>query len=135
MKTGLKRIFKCLSIILISLAISANGAIAQLQARNHEPLMRDEGMERMAEILGALHYLDNLCSSATDKWRTFMDRLVLTETSSPQHRQRLIAAFNRTYRAFAEHHHQCTTAAHEAMKLYRQEGMTLSQDLVSRYGD
>jgi len=123
------------ALILVCFFMIASAMILPAQGQNREPLVRDEGMERMAEILGGLHYLDNLCHGKSEEWRHFMDRLILTENSSTPLHRRLIAAFNRSYRAFAENHHQCTLAARQAIKLYRQEGVTLSNELVSRFGN
>jgi len=121
--------------ILACFFIIASAMVASLYGQNRSPIVRDEGMERMAEILGALHYLDNLCNGNSEEWRHFMDRLLLTENSSTPLHRRLISSFNRSYRAFAENHHQCNLAAKEAIKLYRQEGVTLSNELVNRYGN
>jgi len=108
--------------------------------QNRAPRGLDEGLERMAEILGSLHYLDNLCyearkEQASNEWRHFMDRLILTGNLIPRQRSRLVHAFNRSYRSFSENHHQCTRSAIEATDLYRKEGKILAEEIVNRYGD
>jgi len=114
---------RSISILLVCFVLTASALLSPAFAQKRAPLIRDEGMERMAEILGALHYLDNLCHDTSEEWRDFMDLLIMTENSAKPLRGRLIAAFNRSYRAFAENHHHCTPAAREAIKLYRQEKM------------
>jgi len=122
-------------MILTLLALLAKSVPTPLYGQNRLPLAREEGMERMAEILGALHYLDNLCLGTSDEWRGFMDRLILAESLATLERTRLIAVFNGAYRTFAEHHHQCTQAALDITQIYRQEGEVLARELVNRYGD
>jgi len=125
------RIFKYW--LALTLIITSTAVCGQNRSR---PLGLDEGMERMAEILGSLHYLDNLCHNSSEEWRLFMDRLILTENNmSPDHRTRLVMAFNRSYRAFSENYLQCTKAAVQATDLYRREGRILADELVKRYGN
>jgi len=123
------------SLHYIFIAMVTISGLVPLQAQNRIVPNLDEGMVRLAEILGSLHYLDNLCRGHSDEWRHFMDRLVVTEKPAPQSRARLVSAFNRAYRTFSENYHQCTKAAIEATNLYRQEGKLLADELVNRYGN
>jgi len=108
---------------------------SMVHGQNRSPLNLDEGMERLTEILGSLHYLDELCNNNGEIWRGFMDKVLLEEEPTSSNRARLIAAFNRSYRAFSENYYQCTPAAEAATNLYRQEGKTLVELLVNRYGN
>jgi uncharacterized protein (TIGR02301 family) len=94
----------------------------------------EPGLLRLAEILGSLHFLRNLCGEKGDQWRGEMQKLLDSENPDPQRRARLIASFNRGYRSFSGYI-QCTPSATEAINRYMQEGQALSRDIASRYGN
>lgn len=95
----------------------------------------EPGLMRLAEVLGSLHFLRNLCGEKGDQWRTEMEKLLASENPSPERRARFIAAFNRGYRSFGSTYTQCTASASEAIGRYMKEGETLSRDIASRYGN
>nr|WP_246588300.1 TIGR02301 family protein [Bartonella raoultii] len=86
---------------------------------------------RLAEILGSLHFLQNLCSTPTNKWYDHMNALIEVENPTPQRRAHFYAAFNNAYRAFSENYHHCTRSAIEANKRYIKEGKALSKSLLT----
>ena len=58
-------------------------------------------MARLAEILGALHYLRPLCGTADgNRWRNEMSSLIDAEQAPAERRDRMIASFNRSYVAY-----------------------------------
>ena len=97
----------------------------------------DDKLARFAEVLGSVHYLRTLCKAAGgDEWRRGMQRLLDSEAGSePQRKERLTAAFNRGYRAFASVYTDCTAAAIVAEERYRNEGATLATEITSRFGN
>lgn len=88
---------------------------------------------RLAEILGALHFLQSLCGASTNQWYDYMDALIEAEQSVPQRRVYFYAAFNEAYRAFSENYHHCTQSAIEANQRYIKEGESLSESLLMNY--
>ncbi len=90
---------------------------------------------RLAQILGSLHYLRNLCGETGTQWRDQMDKILDSEKPNEQERTRLVQAFNQGYESFAENYTECTPSAHTAISRYMIEGETISKDLVSRYGN
>ncbi|MES2906652.1 MAG: TIGR02301 family protein [Pseudomonadota bacterium] len=93
-------------------------------------------LERLSEILGALHYLRPLCvANEKQEWRELMLQLLDAENPSPERRDRMIGAFNNAYRGFSENYRRCTAAANLAGKRYREEGIRLARDLTSRFTD
>src|ERR1700710_3338385 len=63
----------------------------------------DGDLQRLAEILGTLHYLRAICGTNEGaKWRNEMQALIDAETPSGDRRPRMIAGFNRGYNGF--HH-------------------------------
>lgn len=94
----------------------------------------EPGLMRLAEILGSLHFLRNLCGEHGEQWRAEMEQLLASENPDPARRARFIASFNRGYRSFGGYT-QCTASAREAISRYMQEGGNLSRDIASRYGN
>lgn len=95
----------------------------------------EPGLMRLAEVLGSLHFLRNLCGEKGDKWRVEMEKLLESENPDADRRARFIASFNRGYRSFSGTYTRCTPSATEAIARYMKEGETLSRDIASRYGN
>jgi uncharacterized protein (TIGR02301 family) len=87
-------------------------------------------LERLSEILGALHFLRNLCGEDTSVWREQMEKLIAREET---YASRLTARFNRGYRTFAASYKHCTPAAIEAVDRYMEEGQSLADRIASQY--
>lgn len=90
---------------------------------------------RLAEVLGSIHSLRNICGENSSQWRDRMDALLLAENPDPVRKARLIASFNRGYRTFNETYSACTSQAIAAIDRYEQEGTKLSSEIVSGYGN
>ncbi len=96
----------------------------------------DGELQRMSEILGALHYLRGICgNNEGNKWRSEMQALVDAETPSGERRARMIAAFNRGYNGFQQTYRTCTPAANTAIRRHVEEGARISRDLTARYAN
>ena len=48
----------------------------------------EPGLMRLAEILGSLHFLRNLCGEKGDRWRVEMEKLLESENPDPARRAR-----------------------------------------------
>jgi uncharacterized protein (TIGR02301 family) len=119
---------------LPALVMAAVLAVAAVPVRAAEAPF-EPGLMRLAEILGSLHFLRNLCGEKGDQWRVEMEKLLDSENPDPARRARFIASFNRGYRSFGSTYTQCTPSATEAINRYMQEGQALSRDIASRYGN
>jgi uncharacterized protein (TIGR02301 family) len=96
----------------------------------------DGDLQRLAEILGTLHYLRGICGpSEGPKWRNEMQALIDAETPSGDRRARMIAGFNRGYNGFQQTYRTCTPAASVAIRRYTEEGSKISRDLTARYAN
>ncbi len=96
----------------------------------------DGDLQRLAEILGTLHYLRGICgSNEGSKWRNEMQALIDAETPSGDRRARMIAGFNRGYNGFQQTYRSCTPAASVAIRRYIEEGSKISRDLTARYAN
>jgi uncharacterized protein (TIGR02301 family) len=120
-----------LAALLIAFACLAGLARAQDAAAPF-----DGDLQRLAEILGTLHYLRGICgSNEGGKWRNEMQALIDAETPSGDRRARMIAGFNRGYNGFQQTYRTCTPAALVAIRRYIDEGSKISKDLTARYAN
>jgi len=86
------------AILLLALSTAAH---AQATQGGRAPYEGD--LQRLSEILGALHYLRDLCGAREGQtWRNEMQALVDAEAPSGERRERLVASFNRGYRGFQQ---------------------------------
>ena len=120
---------------LLLLALSATAAFGQAAAPGgRAPYEAD--LQRLSEIMGALHYLRDLCGAREGQiWRNEMQALVDAEAPSGERRERLIASFNRGYRGFQQTYRTCTPAADYAIRRYLDEGSKIARDITARYAN
>ena len=124
--------FKRLIAALLILATCGLGPIRAQDAA--APF--DADLQRLAEILGTLHYLRGICGNNEGaKWRNEMQALVDAETPAGERRARMIAGFNRGYNGFQQTYRTCTPAAGIAIRRYIEEGAKISRDLTARYAN
>ena len=127
-----------LAALMLVLACGLGPARAQTQAQAPAPDAApfDGDLQRLAEILGALHYLRGICgNNEGGKWRNQMQALIDAETPSGDRRARMIAGFNRGYNGFQQTYRTCTPAAAVAIRRYIDEGSKISRDLTARYAN
>jgi uncharacterized protein (TIGR02301 family) len=125
----IRRLFLCAALGL-SLSLSL---AAPARAIDSGALFETE-LERLSEILGALHYLRGLCGSKDGpKWRNEMRALLDAEAQAPERRTKLMASFNRGYNGFQQTYRTCTEAADLAIRRYLDEGAKISREITARY--
>ena len=122
-----------LSNILLAISLSLPLALPRPAAAVDAPY--EAGLLRIAEVMGSLHFLRNLCGDKGNQWRSTMERLLAAENPEPERRARFIASFNRGYRSFEGTYTKCTASATEAISRYTIEGENLARDLAVRYGN
>jgi uncharacterized protein (TIGR02301 family) len=91
---------------------------------------------RLAEIIGTLVYLRDLCGDHDgDKWRAKMAGLLAAEqAASDSERERLAGAYNKGFHGYALTYRSCTANAKLVIDRYLDEGERLTRDIESRYG-
>lgn len=120
---------------IVAATIAASPAAAQ-QILPVEPAAPpyDEQLFRLSEILGAIHYLRQLCGhDEEDTWRDQMSALIDAEEPDGLRRARLIDRFNRGYEGFRAIYRDCTPAANESAGRYLNEGARIAADITARY--
>jgi len=121
--------------ILVVMAI-ALGAGVEPGAAQGARAPYEGDMQRLAEILGALHYLRAICGANEGQtWRNEMQALADAEAPGGERRDRLIASFNRGYRGFQQTYRNCTPAANLAIRRYLDEGAKIARDITARYAN
>ncbi|HEY7662389.1 MAG TPA: TIGR02301 family protein [Xanthobacteraceae bacterium] len=123
--------------VLITACLVAALATAGVPARAQgAPAPFDGSLQRLAEILGALHYLRNLCgANEGQKWRNEMQAIIDAEAPGGDRRARMIASFNRGYRGYQQTYHSCTPAADLVIRRYLEEGSKIAREMTARYAN
>jgi uncharacterized protein (TIGR02301 family) len=122
--------------ILVAILFVLTATIAQAQVSPGGRPVYEADLQRLSEILGALHYLRDICGAREGQaWRNEMQALVDAEAPSGERRERLIASFNRGYRGFQQTYRTCTPAADYAIKRYLEEGAKIARDITARFAN
>jgi uncharacterized protein (TIGR02301 family) len=96
----------------------------------------DGDIARLAEILGSLHYLRNVCgANEGQKWRNQMQALIDAEALEGERKRKIVASFNRGYHVFQQTYRTCTPAADIAIRRYLDEGAKIARDITARYAN
>ncbi|MDP2356707.1 MAG: TIGR02301 family protein [Beijerinckiaceae bacterium] len=138
----------CMALCLA--AWPANGAFAQTRtappqgANAAPPLPTPEPLEspppyerqllRLAEILGALAWLTELCGDRPgDQWRQQMATLMEAEAATTRRRERLAGSYNRGFRGYSAMHRRCTPSAQLVITRFLDEGGRIARDVANRF--
>jgi uncharacterized protein (TIGR02301 family) len=101
-----------------------------------QPAPYDRDLQRLSEILGALHFLRGICNNDEgQKWRTEAQALIDAEAPSGTRREQMVASFNRGYRGFQQTYRSCTPAADIVIRRYLEEGAKIARDITARYAN
>ncbi len=100
------------------------------------PAPYEPQMARLAEVLGGLAFLRDLCPPGDgDDWRDKMTALLNADTPTGPRRERLVAGFNRSFRGYELTYRACTPNAEVAITRYLDEAERLTRDMTYRYGN
>jgi uncharacterized protein (TIGR02301 family) len=95
----------------------------------------DPELLRLAEILGALTYLDELCASnPSGDWRAKMQSLLEAEAKTAARKERLAGSYNRGFHDYERTYHTCTQNAQVVIGRFLAEGGKIAHEVVNRYG-
>ena len=123
--------FRILISLTLALCLAAGPARAQAA-----PTPYDRDLQRLAEILGALHFLRGICgSNEGQKWRNEAQALIDAEAPAGERHDQMIASFNRGCRAFQQSYRTCTPAADFAIRRYLEEGAKIAREITARYAN
>jgi uncharacterized protein (TIGR02301 family) len=130
-KLAVAMLLRLFIVCCFGLALMSAPARAQSQAAPF-----DANLQRLAEIMGALHYLRGICGANDgQKWRNEVQALIDAEAPNGDRRARMIASFNRGYRGFQQAYRTCTPAADLVIRRYLEEGSKIARDVTARYAN
>lgn len=91
----------------------------------------DNKLLRLAEILGAVHYLRELCGAQEGQvWRDQMKEILRNEGTTAVRRAKLVNAFNDGYRGYRRTYRTCTQSATLATTRFSSEGASIAASLA-----
>lgn len=116
-------------VLMLGITATLPSRPAGAQATDGRPY--DTQLFRLAEILGAVHYLRELCDAKEgQQWRDQMKGLLSAEGSSAVRRARLTRSFNSGYRSYSRTYVNCTASAKSAISKFLNEGVEISESLI-----
>lgn len=128
----MKRHFRVVCQSLLMLALVTGTTFPARAASDSKPY--DDRLLRLSEVLGAIHYLRELCGSNEGQyWRDRMRDLMEAEGSSALRRAKLTRAFNQGYRSYSRTYNTCSPSAQTAITRFLSEGSDLSDGLLKAY--
>jgi uncharacterized protein (TIGR02301 family) len=91
----------------------------------------DAKLLRLAQILGAVHYLRELCGAQEGQlWRNEMQEILKNEGSTAVRRAKLVNSFNDGYRGYRRTYRSCTSSATLAVTRFSTEGAQIAAALA-----
>ncbi|HEX7073311.1 MAG TPA: TIGR02301 family protein [Hyphomicrobiaceae bacterium] len=115
---------RVLAILVILLA-----SVSALRAQETKPY--DDKLMRLSEILGAVHYLRELCGADEGQlWRDRMRELMDAEGTTALRRAKLTRSFNKGYMGYSRTYRTCTPSAETAVKRFLAEATQLATELM-----
>jgi len=92
----------------------------------------DNKLMRLAEILGAVHYLRELCGAQEGQlWREQMKDILKNEGTTAVRRAKLVNSFNDGYRGYRRTYRTCAPSATLAVTRFSTEGAQIAAALAA----
>jgi uncharacterized protein (TIGR02301 family) len=108
-------------------------AVAAMPAAAASPDSKpyDDRLFRLSEILGAVHYLRELCGAEEgQQWRERMADLLQSEGTSALRKAKLTRSFNKGYQSYSRTYNTCSPSAQNVINRFIAEGAQLADTLV-----
>lgn len=119
------------AVMLAFAAILASAHAPSAAAQDRKPY--DNDLMRLSEILGAIHYLRELCGAGDGQlWRDQMRQIIDSEGTSALRRARLTRRFNQGYRSYSRTYNACTPSAKTAIERFIAEGVKIGEELLEK---
>ncbi len=114
------------ALLLVTLCQTSSLSLAQQPGKPY-----DQQLYRLSEILGAVHYLRELCASKDgQKWRDSMQVLIDAEGSTAARKAKLTRQFNRGYRGYSRTYRSCTGQAKKIIDRFIKESIEITDELI-----
>ena len=90
---------------------------------------------RLAEIMGTLAYMRDLCGAGDGaEYRARMSALLEAEATAQDRRERLVGSYNRGYRGYEATYRSCTPNARVVIARLLKEGEQVAHEISYRFG-
>jgi uncharacterized protein (TIGR02301 family) len=129
-------------IVLQPITVRAAGSIQTIKTEapppaTFKPAPYDDKLAQLAEILGSLDFIRNLCEGDSEpQWKAMMGELLDSDAKDEtSRREKLTAAYNRGYRTYSAIQTTCSDQLRATAERYRIEGATLATEIAARYGN
>lgn len=116
--------------LVLSLALISPGPASATSLPPYAP-----AMEELAEIMGSLQFLAELCEDDPAPWRAETEDMIALAEADEAWRIRLSDRFNLGYSSFAAAYRSCTESARAAIDHYRFLGAELAADIAKAFGN
>jgi len=119
-----------ITAVVAGLACACVPRPATAQQPENKPY--DDKLTQLAEILGAVHYLRELCGANDGQlWRDRMRELIESEGgASALRRAKLTRSFNNGYRSYSRTYQSCSPTAQTAISRFLESGAQIADQLV-----
>ena len=115
----------------LSLALLCSFPVASGLAQPADIKPYDDKLNRLAEVLGAVHYLRELCGATDGQlWRDRMRDILDGESTTALRRAKLTRSFNSGYRSYSRTYQTCTPTAQTAISRFLAEGVQIADGLT-----
>jgi uncharacterized protein (TIGR02301 family) len=117
--------------LLIAAAAPATFSTSAVAAATGNQRAYDDRLMRLSEILGAVHYLRELCGNKDgQRWRNSVNELVKTEGDTALRRATIAKRFNLGYRSYRRTYRKCTPSAKSTITRFFKEAIEITESLV-----
>jgi uncharacterized protein (TIGR02301 family) len=90
---------------------------------------------RLAELMGALSYLRDLCKDGDGaRFRDEISKLIAADSRPAEAKDQLAGAFNRGFDSYRMTYRSCTSNARTVIDAYLEETQRLAKDVATRFG-
>ena len=119
------------AVVALTAGLIAVSVAALAHAQQGDSKPYDDKLTRLAEILGAVHFLRELCGSTDGQlWRDRMRELIETEGATALRKAKLTRSFNAGYRSYNRTYQTCTPTAQTAISRFLAEGVQIADTLI-----
>ncbi|MGA2043761.1 MAG: TIGR02301 family protein [Roseiarcus sp.] len=134
-----------LAIVVAALAAAAAAApqpppkpaepVEQAPPAAEPPPPYEPQLLRLAELMGALAFLRDLCGAGdAGAFRERMGSLLDAEAKTQARKEAMAGAYNRGFGDYGLFYRTCTPAAREIIVRFLDEAARISADIANRYG-
>lgn len=118
------------AVIVAFLVAAPAGSYAQVGVDDRP---YDPQLLRLSEVLGAIHYLRELCGAEEGQlWRQQMKEILRSEGTTAIRRAKLVKGFNKGYRGYRRTYRSCNKSAKVAIDRFMEEGADLTAALIDQ---